>query len=80
MSRIRTSRAFIVCFLLSIFIMIYFGILIFTISNKEYNDKQTNNPKNEQRIEKKELKNWDNNYISTLNYFRKSVHTGFYFL
>lgn len=53
MSRIRTSRAFIVCFLLSIFIMIYFGILIFTISNKEYNDKQTNNPKNEQRIEKK---------------------------
>lgn len=75
MSGIRTSRAFIVSFLLSIFIMIYFGVLIFAILNNESHNNQTNNPKNEQRIE-----NWNNNYISTLNYFRKSVHTGFFFL
>ena len=54
MSGIRTGRAVIVCFLLSIFIMIYVGILIFAISNNESHNNQTNNPQNEQRIEKLE--------------------------
>ncbi len=51
MSGIKTARAFIVYFLLSIFIMIYFGMLIFVILNNEPINNQTNNPKNEQRIE-----------------------------
>jgi|GEM_PF-913061 hypothetical protein len=51
MSGIKTGRAFIVSFLLSIFIMIYFGMLIFVILNNEPINNQTNNPKNEQRIE-----------------------------
>ena len=54
MNGIRTSRAFIVSFLLSIFIMIYFGVLIFAISSNESHKNQTNNPKNKQRIEKLE--------------------------
>ena len=54
MSGIKTGRAFIVSFLLSIFIMIYFGMLIFVILNNEPINNQTNNPKNEQRIEKLE--------------------------
>ena len=29
---------------------------------------------------KKELKNWNKTTISTLNYFRKSVRTSFFFL
>ncbi len=53
MSGIKTARAFIVYFLLSIFIMIYFGMLIFVILNNESNNR-ANNPKNEQRIEKLE--------------------------
>ena len=52
MNGIRTGRAFIVRSLLSIFIMIYFGMLIFVILNNEPINNQTNNPKNEQRIEK----------------------------
>lgn len=76
MNGIRTPRAFIVSFLLSIFIMIYFGVLIFAISSNESHKNQTNNPK---KINK-ELKNWNKTTISTLNYFRKSVHTGFFFL
>ena len=51
MSGIKTGRAFIVSFLLSIFIMTYFGVLIFAILNNESHNNQTNNPKNEQRIE-----------------------------
>ena len=51
MEEIRTTHEFIVYFLLSIFIMIYFGILIFVILNNEPINNQTNNPKNEQRIE-----------------------------
>ena len=51
MSGIKTGRAFIISFLLSIFIMIYFGMLIFVILNNEPINNQTNNPKNEQRIE-----------------------------
>ena len=53
MSGIKTGRDFIVCFLLSIFILIYFGILAFAILNNESNNR-ANNPKNEQRIEKLE--------------------------
>ena len=52
MSGIKTPRAFIVRSLLSIFIMIYFGMLIFVILNNEPINNQTNNPQNEQRIEK----------------------------
>lgn len=52
MNGIRTPRAFIVSFLLSIFIMIYLGVLIFAISSNESHKNQTNNPKNKQRIEK----------------------------
>lgn len=54
MSGIRTGRAFIVSFLLSIFMIIYFGVLIFAILNNESHNNQTNSPKNEQRIEKLE--------------------------
>ena len=54
MREIKTPRAFIVRSLLSIFIMIYFGVLIFAILNNESHNNQTNNPKNEQRIEKLE--------------------------
>lgn len=54
MNGIRTPRAFIVRSLLSIFIMIYFGMLIFVILNNEPINNQNNNPKNEQRIEKLE--------------------------
>ncbi len=54
MREAKTPRAFIVRFLLSIFIMIYFGMLIFVILNNEPINNQANNPKNEQRIEKLE--------------------------
>ena len=54
MSGIRTGRAVIVSFLISIFILIYFGILAFAILNNESHNNQTNIPQNEQRIEKLE--------------------------
>ena len=54
MSGIRTGRAVIVSFLISISILIYFGILAFAILNNEPINNQTNNQKNEQRIEKLE--------------------------
>ncbi len=53
MSGIRTGRAAIVSFLISILMLIYFGILAFAILNNESNN-WANNQKNEQRIEKLE--------------------------
>ena len=53
MSGIRTGRQFIVSFLIAIFILIYVGVLIFAILNKESSD-QINSPKNEQITRKLE--------------------------
>ena len=54
MSGIRTGRAVIVSFLISIFILIYFGILAFAILNNEPTSNQVNDLKNKERIEKSE--------------------------